>query len=739
MSGSRRRALGTVVAMALAIAGGTVLGVGHASADPSSATYTVTVGSTGTYNYADDTPAGSYLDKDGTFYFQESDSLYGATDSRQWSFYTGSNFDTATADSTLDNSVNPANSQDSNANTTWRCNNSPTGLTATSAPSGSGYAQPNYCDLVGVWVDPDTGDWYGLVHNEFTPEPFGDGLHYDAIDYAKSTDEGKTWTIEGHAITSPYSTQRGDTTAFPNQTYDYGDGDPRLYVDYASGYFYVYYGSRIIPKGGVGGSNGGLAHVARAPISGKMAAGTWQKWYDGSWTQAGIGGLESNMVPATSSNPNGYTAPSSDYSPATTGTVDQQIAAGTLPAKSQLFIMNITYDAYLGLYIGEPENATNSAAAQQFYVTDNLATQKWYLAGDTGTYTDQSWYRWFLDGANATSSTVVGKTFRSYCAISCNSGDGEYANVTVDSSAPAAAPFDPTKTYTIASGDGRVLTQVSGSSATTSETAATGSTLEDWSFASDGDGSYRITNASSGQLLGVDSTQTTSRAWGTAPTTTGVGTGGVSVGQEWFVIPSSDGSGTYRLVNRYSGLVLGLSADNGGYAETTPARYWTNTTGNSVGGDRTAAQQTLSMTAVGTVPANLNGAHTLTTNGMALDDANGSTAPGNQFITWTPTGASNQSWQFTLQPDGSYQIVNVHSGLCADDDGGATKAGTPVIQWTCTGASNQDWIVTKQAGGSYTVTNEHSGLLLTTASTSAGAAVTQQPNSGSSLQQWTLS
>ncbi|MBF9073109.1 RICIN domain-containing protein [Streptacidiphilus sp. NEAU-YB345] len=596
----------------MALVGVNVAGAADASAhgsshDPSAATYTITIGSTGAYNYADDTPASPYIDKNGAFYFQESDSLYGATDPRQWSFYNGTDFSTATADKQLDNAVNPANSQDSNADTTWRCNNSPTGLTSTYAPAGSGYAQRNYCDLLGVWVDPDTGNWYGLVHNEFTPEPFGANSfsHYDAIDYAVSTNQGKTWTIKGHAITSPYSTQRGDTSAFPNGTFDYGDGDPRLFVDTASGYFYVYYGSRIVPKAGTPGSTGDLAHVARAPISAKMATGSWSKWYDGSWSQPGVGGLESNMVPVDASNPNGWTPVANDYNPANPGTVDQQIAAGLLPAKSKLVVMNIAYDAYLGLYIGEPETQQQSGTEpQQYYATDNLATQKWYLIGDSGTYTSGSWYRWFLDSANLTSSTIIGKSFRSYCAIACHSSDGEYANETVDSSAPAVSPFDPTKTYTIANGDGRVLTQVAGGSATTSTAATTGSALADWSFASNGDGSYRITDAATGQLLGVNSGRTSSRAWGTRPTVTAEAKSGPTVGQQWFVIPVSGRSGAYRLVNRYSGLVLGLSGSGtgggGGLAETTPARYWTNTTGNSVGGNRTAAQQTLTMTAVGT-------------------------------------------------------------------------------------------------------------------------------------------
>jgi hypothetical protein len=705
-------------------------------------------------------------------------------------------------------------------------------LEATAETADTSYAEKNYCDLVGVWVDPDTGTWYGLVHDEFTPEPFGDGMHYDSIDYAESTDQGKVWTIEGHAITSPYSTARGDTTAFPNQTYDYGDGDPRLFVDTASGYFYVYYGSRIIPKGGVGGSNGGLAHVARAPISGKMATGSWEKWYNGSWSQPGVGGLESNMEPVTAADPAGYTPVADDYSPKRTGNVDQQVAAGELPSKSPLFIMNISPRDDLGLYIGEPE-VVSGTAPQQFYATANLATQKWSLIGDTGSYTSDSWYRWFLDSANRTSSTIIGKSFRSYCAIDCASSDGEYANITVDSSAPAGPPVDPTKTYLISSGAGQVLAQVSGSSAATSLAASNGSNLEDWSFVSEGDGSYQVVNAGTGHLLGVASSSTATRAWGTRPTVTALGTGGPTVGQEWFVIADTSPStgaqtGTYRLVNRYSGLVLGLSSDDGGLAETTPTRTWTNSTGNSVGGTRSAAEQTLTLTQAGSgtgaetvsvdtpgartgvvgtadslqisavdslnnalnytatgLPAglsisssglitgtpttagsstvtvtassgtasgsasftwtvdpasgaNLNGTHTVSLSGEALDDPNWSTTAGVQLDSWSLNGGQNQSWVFTQQADGSYTIVNAHSNLCADDDGGATTPGTAVIQWSCTGATNQEWTVARLASGAYTITNVHSGLLLTTSSTADGGLVTQQANTGSALQQWTI-
>jgi hypothetical protein len=585
-------------AVALVLGGGTAVPA-SASAPGAAATYSVTVGTPVPFAHPTDTPATPYVDRDGTFHYQQSAALYGAKDPRTWDFYTGKDFDTAAFDKKLSTAVNPANSADRNDDTTWRCNNSPTGREATYAPVGSGYAQKNYCDLSGVWIDPDTGDWYGLVHNEFTPQPFGDGLHYDAIDYAVSTDRGRTWTIEDHVLTSPYSTERGDTTAFPNQTYSYGDGDQRLFVDTASGYFYAYYGSRIVDK--KGGWKAFYEHVARAPISAKMAPGSWRKWYDGSWSQPGTGGRESNIVPVDTDHPTGYTPASAEYDPANTGTAAEQIAAGKMPPTSPLFVMNIAYDAYLGLYIGEPQAVDQSGnSPQYFYATDDLASQQWHLIGDTGAYTNASWYRWFLDSANRTSSAVVGRTFRSYCAFGCHhDASGEYVDVTIDTAAPAAPPVDSGRRYRIASGAGRVLAQASGGSATTSVAASTGSLRESWVFTPTGDGAFTLANAATGRLLGVDSGSTAGRAWGARPTVTAAPSGGPAVGQQWFLIPNAGGDHSYRLVNRYSGLVLALSGTSTRRAETTAPRNWTDTSGSSVGGGRTEAEQTLSLTPTG--------------------------------------------------------------------------------------------------------------------------------------------
>ncbi|WP_460518180.1 discoidin domain-containing protein [Humibacter antri] len=607
-----------------------------------SSPYTVTTDSVDAngWKYPDDTPASLYTDKDGTFYFGESHADYGSEPDgsdgnlRQWGFYTGTNMDTAAPDAAL-------NQTGTNPDTSQLCSTGPTGKSATSMPQPSGNKYPDYCDLTQIWVDPDTGDWYGLVHNEFTLQPFGDGIHYDAIDYARSSDQGKTWTIVDHAITSPYSTTRGDTAAFPEQTYYYGDGDPRLYVDYASGYFYAFYGSRVVNKGGIWAAF--YEHVARAPISEKMAAGSWEKWYDGAWDQPGIGGKESNMTPVTTADPTGYTAPGKEYNPKTPGTAQQQIANGQMPATSPLFVMDVTYDAYLGLYIGEPQNPDQSGKApQEFYATKSLATQKWFKLGDTGSaYTTASWYRWFLDPANKTSDAIVGKSFRSYCTGVCVKGAyAEYANVTISTQAPAKPAVDTGKQYTIASG-GRQVLSTSADGASVISTAQTDPTSA-WTFAPTGDGAYTIAD-SHGALLGVDSSTTASRAWGAGLTLTPADA--ATVGQQWFVVPNTnpdtgEATGSVRLVNRYSGLVLGMTGGADAKAGTTPGRTW-DASGATTNTRSTRALAATSVDAFST-PAD----QTIT---LAVYNASGTnpggtgTTPGGTGTGGTPTTSGNSA------------------------------------------------------------------------------------------------
>ncbi|GLV83243.1 hypothetical protein Slala03_29320 [Streptomyces lavendulae subsp. lavendulae] len=125
---------------------------------------------------------------------------------------------------------------------------------------------------------------------------------------------------------------------------------------------------------------------------------------------------------------------------------------------------------------------------------------------------------------------------------------------------------------------------------------------------------------------------------------------------------------------------------------------------------------------------------TLTAAGKALDDPAGSTAPGTRLITWTLHGGPNQQWRLTPAADGTHALVNAASGLCADTEGGSAAAGAAVVQAVCTGGDGQRWRIAGLPDGGSSVTNAKSGLLLTTASTTDGAAVTQQAAAGSAFQ-----
>ena len=74
---SRMAAAGTAVTVAVAAA--VFAATSPSNADTLATSYTVTVGTVGTYSHPTDTSASTYIDKDGTFYFQQSASLYGST------------------------------------------------------------------------------------------------------------------------------------------------------------------------------------------------------------------------------------------------------------------------------------------------------------------------------------------------------------------------------------------------------------------------------------------------------------------------------------------------------------------------------------------------------------------------------------------------------------------------------------------------------------------------------------
>jgi len=127
--------------------------------------------------------------------------------------------------------------------------------------------------------------------------------------------------------------------------------------------------------------------------------------------------------------------------------------------------------------------------------------------------------------------------------------------------------------------------------------------------------------------------------------------------------------------------------------------------------------------------------------GKALDVAGGSNSDGATVLQWPYTGSSNQRWVLSYQGDGYYKITALHSGKALDVADLATGNGGRVIQWSVNGGGNQLWRVAANGDGSYRLVNKHSGKVLEVygASTSNGAAVDQWSWGNANNQKWRLS
>ncbi|NOV03771.1 hypothetical protein GC097_27560 [Paenibacillus sp. LMG 31457] len=162
--------------------------------------------------------------------------------------------------------------------------------------------QDDHNDGIGVWVDPDTGYWYALTNDEYQFSPFASGnptnneristgVHNNRVLATYSTDKGATWQLIGQVATSPWndSNEAATNANFPGSTWSYGVAGTRFFVDNVNGYFYVLYNNHINWKPGFSNILTYFS-LARSPISAKMAEGSWDVWYNGTWTRSALKG-----------------------------------------------------------------------------------------------------------------------------------------------------------------------------------------------------------------------------------------------------------------------------------------------------------------------------------------------------------------------------------------------------------------------------------------------------------------
>lgn len=237
--------------------------------------------------------------------------------------------------------------------------------------------------IVGGWRDPATGKWWATVHVEFHyTNPYA--TWFRRIGLASSTDKGATWHYEGDIITSDSSYNQSD---YAGSYFNSGQGDQKFFVDQVGGYFYVFYRNDWMNKTNFDDRTSQI-RVARCPIASKMAPGCWKKWYNGSWSQPGLGGHETDIF--------------SDADSA-----------------------SVFYNSYLGKFvaIGAHVKASGNFVAE----TTDLASQIWTV--DHGLCDRIKWYNFPID-PSTWDKMVVGQTFRFYSSDSSYSGPTKYMKIT---------------------------------------------------------------------------------------------------------------------------------------------------------------------------------------------------------------------------------------------------------------------------------------------------------------------
>ena len=205
-------------------------------------------------------------------------------------------------------------------------------------------------------------------------------------------------------------------------------------------------------------------------------------------------------------------------------------------------------------------------------------------------------------------------------------------------------------------------------------------------------------------------------AWAASGSATGIGVrGGFTLDLAW-----SDGQVTEAVLHSV-----------GGTTTTVQAGLWS---------------KQVTVPAGGRVTLHPTGSYRLVNrrSGLVLAVAGSATAPGAALVqspaTGAGTGAAAQRWRFRSAPGGSWTLVNVNSGLLVDVAGGGTAPGAAVDQWSDASSTNQQWQLEDVDGGWVKLVCVRSGLVLGVAGDSgtAGAGVQQQRDTGDHSQQWRL-
>jgi hypothetical protein len=154
-------------------------------------------------------------------------------------------------------------------------------------PNGRGYG-PDYLGGSKV-IRLGSGELVMLVHGEEQPCPGTPHPAIVRIGLARSDDNGATWNRGPAIISGPPA----DGFTCESEQF-YGAGSLTAVVDSTRTWVYVWFQHW---GGAVWGDPFDGIKVARARIADGLGPGTWWKYFEGSWSQPGLGGRATTVIP----------------------------------------------------------------------------------------------------------------------------------------------------------------------------------------------------------------------------------------------------------------------------------------------------------------------------------------------------------------------------------------------------------------------------------------------------------
>ncbi|MFH1497072.1 MAG: RICIN domain-containing protein [Verrucomicrobiota bacterium] len=125
--------------------------------------------------------------------------------------------------------------------------------------------------------------------------------------------------------------------------------------------------------------------------------------------------------------------------------------------------------------------------------------------------------------------------------------------------------------------------------------------------------------------------------------------------------------------------------------------------------------------------------------GLSMDVVNASTANGADLQQWSYYATANQKWVFTHRGANQYTITSAQTGRAIDQQAGEILGGDHIQMYSLNATSaNQRWLVQPTDSGHYRLVSANSGLVLeiNDASTANGGRVYQGEYDGGNHEQW---